>query len=179
MYIATYNHLLTCAGSHTTRRLSNFAGVCQTLMAAGNDLGTADNLHQAIGFGLITRLLDMPSLAGLHTRLTYIEELHNYLIRHIHAKETVTGHMTYTAVYDFVRELRAELLRRREAWKADLRARCPTNTEELTAIVWHPRHLVRHLEAAAGDDTAEEFLMRGWTIESVGRGGQPALQGAH
>jgi hypothetical protein len=179
MYIATYDHILTCAGSHTTRRLSNFAGVCQTLMAAGNDLGTADNLHQAIGFGLITRLLDMPSLAGLHTRLTYIEELHNYLIRHIHAKESVTGSMTYTAVYDFVRELRAELLRRREAWKADIRARCPVNLEELTAIVWHPRHVARHLEAAAGDDTAEEFFMRGWAIESVGRGGAVAVQGAH
>jgi hypothetical protein len=179
MYIATYDHLLTCAGSRDNRRLSNFAGVCQTLMAAGNDLGTADNLHHAIGIGLITRLLDMPSLAGLHARLTYIEELHDYLIRHIQATETVTGNTTYTAVYDFVHELHAELLRRREAWKADICARCPTNTEELTAIVWHPRHMARHLEATAGDDAAEEFLMRGWTIESVGRGGSPVLQGAH
>jgi hypothetical protein len=178
MYITTYDRLLTCAGSQTSRRLSNFAGVCQNLMTAGNDIETADDLHQAIGLGLITRLLDMPSLAGLHTRLTYIEELHDYLFRHIHAMETITGTMTYTAVNDFVRHLRKELLRRREAWKAELRARCPTNTEELAAIVWHPRHVARHLEAAAGDDAAEEFLMRGWTIESVGRG--PAvLQGAH
>jgi hypothetical protein len=176
MYIATYDHLLTCAGSRDNRRLSNFAGVCQTLMAAGNDLGTADNLHQAIGHGLITRLLDMPSLAGLHTRLTYITELHDYLIRHIHATENVTGNMTYTAVYDFVRELRATLLRRREVWKADLRARNPVTLEELTAIVWHPRHVARHLEAAAGDDAAEEFLMRGWVVEGVGRGGAAVLQ---
>ena len=171
MYIATYDHLLTSAGSRIARRLSNFAGICQTIMAAGNDLGTSDNLHQAIGLGLITRLLDMQSMAGLHTRLTYIQELHDYLIRHIHATETVTGNMTYTAGYDVVRELRTELLRRRDAWKASIRGRCPATPQQLAAIVWHPRNVARHLEAAGGDDAAEEFLMRGWAIESVGRGG--------
>lgn len=183
MYIATYDHLLTCAGSRDNRRLSNFAGVCQTLMAAGNDLGTADNLHQAIGHGLITRLLDMPSLTGLHTRLTYITELHDYLLRHIQATETVTGNTAYTAVYDFVRELHAELLRRHEAWKADIRARCPVQLEELTAAVWHPRRMSRLLEAAAGDADAEERILdgwaNGWTVESVGRGAVAAPQVAH
>lgn len=164
MYISTYDHLLTSAGSQITRRLSNFAGVCQTLMAAALSIDTAEDLHQAIGFGLITRLLDMPSLAGLHTRLTYIDELHDYLLRHIGATETVTGNMTYAVVYDFVREVRGELLRRRDAWKAALRARCPTTAQQLVAIVWHPRHVARHLEAAAGDEVAEEFLMNGWAV---------------
>jgi hypothetical protein len=174
MYITTYDRLLTCAGSQIPRRLSNFAGVCQTIMAAGNDLGTADDLHQAIGLGLITRLLDMHSLTGLHTRLTYIDELHGYLNRHIAATEAVTGEMTYAAVSDFVLALHKELLRRRDAWKAALRARCPTNAEQLAAVVWHPRHVARHLEAAAGDDAAEEFLMGGWIHEGVGRGSAAA-----
>jgi hypothetical protein len=173
-HIATYDHLLTSAGSRAPRRLSNFAGICQTIMAAGNISTDHDDLHQAIGCGLINRLLDMPSLAGLHHHLTYIQELHDYLCRHIHATESVTGNMTYTAVTDFVRELRTELLRRREAWLAELRARCPVTREQLTAIVWHPRHVARHLDAAADDDAAEERLMNGWIHEGVGAAPQVA-----
>jgi len=175
LYLVNYNHILTCAGSQTSRLLSNFAGICQVLMNVSTN-EDADALEQAIGLGLITRLLDMPSLAGLHTRLTYIEELHDYLRRHIAATETITGNMTYTAIHTFVRGLREELLRRREVWKAELRTRCPVTPEQLVAVVWHPRHVFRHLEAAAGDDAAEEFLMRGWTYESVGRGGVAAPQ---
>jgi hypothetical protein len=107
-HIAIYDHLLTSAGSHTTRRLSNFAGVCQTIMAADK----ADDLHQAIGFGLINRLLDMPSMTGLHLNPTYIQELHDYLKRHVEAIATVTSVQTPIAVSDFIDALHTELLRR-------------------------------------------------------------------
>jgi hypothetical protein len=110
-YIATYDHLLTSAGSHSARRLSNFAGVCQTIMAAD----TTDNLQQAVGCGLITRLLDMPSMAGLHHHLTYIHELHDYLKRHVEAHQTVTSVQTPIAVSEFIDALHMELLRRSES----------------------------------------------------------------
>jgi hypothetical protein len=107
-YIATYDHLLTSAGSHPARRLSNFAGICQTIMAAD----TTDNLQQAIGCELINRLLDMPSMAGLHHHPTYIHELHDYLKRHVEAIATVTGVQTPIAVSAFIDALHTELLRR-------------------------------------------------------------------
>lgn len=105
MYVAMYNQFLSAGAP--SRLLSNFAGICQVLMA---DM-TAD---QALDHSLITRLLDMPTLARLHTQLTYITELCDYLRRHLQAKEIVTG-ATNAAQTHFVDALETELLRRRVA----------------------------------------------------------------
>ena len=178
-YIATYDHLLTCAGNQPSRRLSNFAGVCQMILT---ELSGLDDLATAMRRGLIGCLLDMPALEGLHTRLTYITELCDYLRRHLRAWETSSRLLGGGQKHAFVDELQAELLRRRETWKEDIRARCPIDLEELTAAIWHPRRVSRLLETAAGDADAEERILEGWTnawtIESVGRGDSPVLQGA-
>lgn len=170
-YIAFCDQLL--ASSRRTRLLSNFAGICQTFMTA-NKFNVAYSLETDIHCEFIRRLLDIPSMTGLHVRLTYITELCDYLRRHLAANEALTGEQTFAAQALFVDALQEELQRRHDAWVAEIRARCPVTREQLTAIVWHPRRVAHHLAAADGDEAAEAHLFSGWCHESVG----VALQGA-
>lgn len=174
-YLAFCDQLL--ATSHKTRVLTNFAGICQTFFTVSTP-DTADALEAGIRSGFIQRLLDIPSIAGLHTRQLYITELCEYLTRHLWTKALLTGEQPYAVQELFVQTLVNELLCRRESWKAEVKARCPVTAEQLTEIVWHPRRVARHLAAVDGDEAAETHFFNAWTHESVGCGaGAVVLQG--
>lgn len=155
------------------QRLRAFAFVIMRLLVEGDEAQGADRLSRLLDHGtVIPALLDMPVLSGLHERLDYIEILATWGRRWLTAWERATGEMTYAAQHDLVTAVRSELLRRREAWKARLRARLERRgitREILTAIVWHPRNVERWLAAADGDAAAEDRVHAGFEVEGVGK----------
>lgn len=153
------------------QRLRCFAYILTTLLVECDSPAASDRLWRLVESPALQALLDTPILAGLHERLDYVTILTDYLRWWLRGWERATGEMTYAAQHDFVTALETELLRRREAWKARLRARNERRgltREILTAIVWAPRNMERWLAAAGDDDAARDHLFNGFELDGVG-----------
>ena len=149
--------------------LATFAFLCSRILSeAWLSRSQADTLDRIIERGVVKRLLDMPALGRLHERQTYVDLLVNTLYDYLRWLQDQLGELAYASQYDFVAKIHRALTRRREAWKASLKARLPIDRETLVSLVWSPRNMWRWLTAAGENEAALSLLFNGFEHESVG-----------